>query len=111
MCYAYIFAAIERCREEMSETRCNRCCDQQRCRDHQGPVLEEFIPIKPTSSRNEDDNEKKHISKKSNIICSKDNSCSFSMKSDWLTSAQLSIQESNPPIEEVNYLGKFFIFW
>lgn len=105
LCLDLVSQAIERCREEMSETRFNRCCDQQRCRDHQGPVLEEFIPIKPTSSRNEDDNEKKQISKKSNIICSKDNSCSFSMKSDWLTSAQLSIQESNPPIEE-DFLSK-----
>ncbi|GJZ36762.1 transcription factor HHO3-like protein [Tanacetum coccineum] len=105
LCLDLVSQAIERCREEMSETRFDRFGDQQRCRDHLAPVLEEFIPIKPTLSRNEDDNENKQVSKKSNIICSKDSSCSLSKKSDWLTSAQLSIQESNPPIEE-DFLSK-----
>ncbi|GJU39016.1 transcription factor HHO3-like protein [Tanacetum coccineum] len=105
LCLDLVSQAIERCREEMSETPFDRFGDQQRCRDHLAPVLEEFIPIKPTLSRNEDDNENKQVSKKSNIICSKDSSCSLSKKSDWLTSAQLSIQESNPPIEE-DFLSK-----
>ncbi|KAI3816495.1 hypothetical protein L1987_16193 [Smallanthus sonchifolius] len=57
--------------------------------------LEEFIPMKSTSSTNEDVDDqlqqKQHeLSCKSKIICSK----------DWLSSARLSIQAPDPQLEE-----------
>lgn len=70
----------------------------------EGPVLEEFIPIKPDSSTNDDDvdgQQKQHLSHNSKIICNNETSSPFSRKSDWLTSAQLSIKTPDPPIEEV----------
>ena len=69
------------------------------------PVLEEFIPMKTNLFINEDygDGQQQQKQHKPKNICSQDKSKSspFSLKPDWLTSAQLSIQSPDPPIEEV----------
>ncbi|XP_071689520.1 transcription factor HHO3-like [Rutidosis leptorrhynchoides] len=101
LCLELVSQAIERCRHQMFRTILNQ--------SNEGPVLKEFIPIKPTclSTNNGDDNdinnvdrEHQPVSNKSNIICSCTNDKSsslYSKKPDWLTSAQLSIQIQDPP--------------
>nr|XP_043624664.1 transcription factor HHO3-like isoform X2 [Erigeron canadensis] len=94
----------------------------------EGPILEEFIPIKRTSSleeEEEDDHEHTHqqLNYKPKNIPNKfldKSSSSSSKKSDWLRSAQLSIQTPDPleispkrvPVVEVktNGCGAFHPF-
>lgn len=77
-------------------------CSEQTSTD--GPVLEEFIPMKRTLSNDEDEHEHDHedeqqqLNDKPKIVSSKFDklSSSSSKKSDWLRHAQLSIQSPDP---------------
>ncbi|KAL8224348.1 hypothetical protein R6Q57_019823 [Mikania cordata] len=96
LCLELVSQAIERCRQQMNvkiTESFNVQFDDQTSSDC--PVLEEFIPMKSTSSANEDVDDqlqqKQQLSCKSKIICSK----------DWLASAQLSIQTPDPYLEVV----------
>ena len=66
----------------------------------EGPVLEEFIPIKRASSSEED--EHNHKSRKSKTVSNDSKSSEkLSTKSDWLRSVQLWNQTPDPSIKEV----------
>ncbi|KVI05329.1 transcription factor HHO3-like [Cynara cardunculus var. scolymus] len=114
LCLELVSKAIERCRQEMSRDCFNVQSDQySEQTSNEGPVLEEFIPIKRNLFTNEDEGEgqqqqEQQLSHKSKNICSQDKSSPFSLKPDWLTSAQLSIQSPDPPIEEDLLSKKLF---
>ncbi|XP_024988244.1 transcription factor HHO3-like [Cynara cardunculus var. scolymus] len=127
LCLELVTRAIEGCRQQMSGTTNDYFNGQSECSEQtssEGPVLEEFIPIKRTSSADEDDQEHQHQHQEPNHkpmnICTKDKSSSSSKKSDWLRSAQLSIQTPDPvelspkrvPVVEVkrNGCGAFHPF-
>ncbi|KAL4574564.1 hypothetical protein LXL04_021397 [Taraxacum kok-saghyz] len=108
LCHELVSQAIERCREQMSGKMMdcfNGEFDQySEQTSSEGPVLEEFIPIKRASSTNDDDvdygQQKQQLSHNSKIIYSIDKSSQISTKSDWLTSTQLSIKTPDPHIEQ-----------
>ncbi|KAI3744297.1 hypothetical protein L1987_57375 [Smallanthus sonchifolius] len=127
LCLELVTQAIEGCRRQLTETTTDYNNGQSECSEqttsHEGPVLEEFIPIKRTLCVDEDDEEhqRRQLSHKSKIISSKlDKSSSSSRKSDWLRHAQLSIQTPDPlelspkrvPVVEVkrNGCGAFHPF-
>ncbi|KAK7279562.1 hypothetical protein RJT34_24615 [Clitoria ternatea] len=94
--------AIEACRQQLSGTTTeynlnghSECSEQT---TSEGPVLEEFIPIKKRASTpycDEDDEDEQHSHKQK---VSKDNKNSDKWKSDWLRSVQL--WNPDPPAEE-----------
>ncbi|KAI3730561.1 hypothetical protein L1987_61732 [Smallanthus sonchifolius] len=93
LCLELVSQAIERCRQQMCMTmtesfdgQSDQYSDQT---SSEGPVLEEFIPIKLSSPfTNEDIDDQQQ--QKQELTGSK----------DWLASAQLSIQAPDPIIEE-----------
>ncbi|KAI7758167.1 hypothetical protein M8C21_033909 [Ambrosia artemisiifolia] len=93
LCLELVSQAIERCRKEMS-VEINESFDGQSVKKFSAcPVLEEFIPMKSTSTNEHVDDQlqqKQESCHKSKVMCSK----------DWLASAQLSIQPSGPSLEE-----------
>ncbi|XP_057732215.1 transcription factor HRS1-like [Arachis stenosperma] len=108
--------AIEACRQQLSETTTeynmnghNSECSEQTTSTDNGPVLEEFIPIKKRPSspheeeeeEEEDDDDEQHSHHHRHKI-SKDNT--DKRKSDWLRSVQLwnNPEPSSPPHQEVN---------
>ncbi|KAI3818319.1 hypothetical protein L1987_12123 [Smallanthus sonchifolius] len=111
-CLDLVTQAIEGCRQQMSGTTTDYFNGQSECSEQtssDGPVLEEFIPMKTTLSANEQDEDEddqeheqhhqqqKQLNHKPKIVSSKlDKLSSFSKKSDWLRSAQLSIQTLDP---------------
>ncbi|KAI7749699.1 hypothetical protein M8C21_008919 [Ambrosia artemisiifolia] len=115
LCLELVTQAIEGCRQQMCGTTTDYLSN--------GPVLEEFIPVKRNISADEDDHdgqEQSQLFDKPNIVSSKlDKSSSFK-KEDWLRSAQLSIQAPDPldlspkkvPVVEVkrNGCGAFHPF-
>ncbi|KAK1416164.1 hypothetical protein QVD17_31952 [Tagetes erecta] len=108
LCLQLVSQAIERCRQQMSsltitessfDGQSDQCSDQTSSDPF--PVLEEFIPMKATSSTNyedldHDDHDQRQLKQQ---LSSHDQSM-FTCTKDWLASAQLSIQAPNPPIEE-----------
>lgn len=100
LCLELVTQAIEGCKQQMSGTTTDYFNGQSECSEQtssEGPILEEFIPMKRTSSADEDDQEHQHqqiSNHKPKIISTKDKSSS--KKSDWLRSAQLSIQTPDP---------------
>ncbi|KAK9074481.1 hypothetical protein SSX86_007079 [Deinandra increscens subsp. villosa] len=91
LCLDLVTQAIEGCKQQLSgptsdyiNGQLSECCEQT---SSDGPILEEFIPIKRTSSADEDGEEHQQLNHKPIII---------SKKSDWLKSAQLSIQSPDP---------------
>ncbi|KAI3497911.1 hypothetical protein L2E82_13888 [Cichorium intybus] len=101
LCLELVTQAIEGCRQQMSGSTTDYFNGQSECSEQtssEGPILEEFIPMKRTSSVDEDDQEHRHqqLNHKSKIISTKDKSSFPSKKSDWLRSAQLSIQTPDP---------------
>ncbi|XP_071717609.1 transcription factor HHO3-like [Rutidosis leptorrhynchoides] len=91
LCLELVSQAIERCRYQMFGTITDHSLND-------GPVLKEFIPIKPNylSTENDDNIDEEHQleSNQLKVICgTKD-------KSDWLTSSQLPIQTQDPTIEK-----------
>ncbi|XP_076914421.1 transcription factor HRS1-like [Bidens hawaiensis] len=95
LCLELVSQAIERCRQQMSEVITEHVNGQSMFDQYSDqtssefPVLEEFIPMKSTSSTHEDIifDELSHKSK-------------FKGSKDWLASAQLSIQVTSPTIDE-----------
>ncbi|XP_027366648.1 transcription factor HHO3-like isoform X2 [Abrus precatorius] len=95
--------AIEACKQQLSGTTTEYNLNgQSECSEQttstEGPVLEEFIPIKKRASSpycDEDDEDEQH-SHKQNV--SKDNKNNDKTKSDWLRSVQL--WNPDPPAEE-----------
>ncbi|KAL1807776.1 hypothetical protein ACET3Z_024766 [Daucus carota] len=91
LCLELVSQAIEKCKKEFHRQR-QECSEQT---SSEGPVLEEFMPIKRASSSEEDEQN----SKKAKIICVTESNRSekSSKKSDWLRSVQLWNQTPDPP--------------
>lgn len=99
-------SAIETCKQQLSGTTSeynlnghSECSEQTTSTE--GPVLEEFIPIKKRASSSlfcdeEDEDDEQHSHKQR---VSKENNNSDKRKSDWLRSVQL--WNPDPPAEEV----------
>lgn len=90
-------AAIETCKKEISGTTADYMhvqseCSEQTMSEVGPPVLEEFIPIKRTSSPDEDEQESHKASTNTNTD---------KKKSDWLRSVQLWNQSPDPPPKKV----------
>lgn len=107
LCLELVTQAIEGCKQQMSGTTTDYFNGQSECSEQtssEGPILEEFIPMKRTSSGDEDDQEQQHQQQQQNLnhkpksttTSTKDKSSFPSKKSDWLRSAQLSIQTPDP---------------
>ncbi|XP_057961526.1 transcription factor HHO2-like [Malania oleifera] len=92
LCLELATQAIDACRRQLSgTTTAENLPGQSECSEQttsEGPVLEEFIPLRRASSSDDDEHES------SKIKAPKDK------KSDWLRSAQLWNQPSDPPTEE-----------
>uniref|UniRef100_A0A5B7B4E8 Putative transcription factor GLK2 n=1 Tax=Davidia involucrata TaxID=16924 RepID=A0A5B7B4E8_DAVIN len=100
LCLELVTQAIDTCKQQLSGTtteyfRGESECSEQTSSD--GPVLEEFIPIKRNSSSSDEDHEEQ--SHKSNNNNSTHNE-KISKKSDWLRSVQLWNQSPDEPIME-----------
>ncbi|KAK3033667.1 hypothetical protein RJ639_034546 [Escallonia herrerae] len=98
LCLELVTQAIETCRQQMySQSECS----EQTSSD--GPVYEEFIPIKRALS-SEDDDEQQLFRKPSKISSNLSKNCNCidnsSKKSDWLKSVQLWNQTPDPPVKE-----------
>lgn len=92
----FVFAAIETCRRELSGTTTEYMHGQSECSEQtssDAPVLEEFIPLKRTSSEDDNDEQHSHDPADSNSM--------DKIKSDWLRSVQLWNQSPDPPSKEV----------
>ncbi|KAJ0900511.1 putative transcription factor MYB-HB-like family [Helianthus annuus] len=106
LCLELVSQAIERCKQQMSETtmitepfngQSDHYFSDQTSSEY--PVLEEFIPMKSTSSTNEDINDQEQQKQQiSNEL--------FTGSKDWLASAQLSIQVPDPIYEEDLFMKK-----
>lgn len=97
LCLELVSQAIESCRQQMSGTTQEYFHGQSECSEQtssDGPVLEEFIPIKKTS-----DDEDEQQSHQPNDNKDKNNDKS-GKKSDWLRSVQLWNQTPDPPVKE-----------
>lgn len=108
-----MYVAIETCRQQLSGTTTEYNLNgQSECSEQttstEGPVLEEFIPIKKRASPyceqvyDDDDDEEEdehHSHHKQQKISMDDNKNSDKKKSDWLRSVQL--WNSDPSSEEV----------
>nr|AVL95367.1 transcription factor MYB10 [Diospyros kaki] len=95
LCLELVTQAIEACKQQLSGTTTEYFHGQSECSgdtSSEGPVFEEFFPIKTSSSPDEDEEEQSHKDGKSNDKSSK--------KSDWLRSVQLWNQTPDPPIKE-----------
>ncbi|XP_076910920.1 transcription factor HHO2-like [Bidens hawaiensis] len=96
LCLYLVTQAIEGCRRQLSGTTSDYLNGQSDCSEQtssDGPVLEQFIPIK----RNEKEKENKDYVDEVDEDCQVhqeliNNNNNISKKSDWLKSAQLSIQ-------------------
>ncbi|KAL2519124.1 myb-like transcription factor family protein [Abeliophyllum distichum] len=101
LCLELVTQAIETCKQQLSGTSTEyNLHGQSECSEQtstEGPVLEEFIPIKRISS-NSDDEEQQSKKPKNNINVkdSKNGSEKSSKKSDWLRSVQLWNQTPDP---------------
>ena len=78
-------------------------CSEQTSSD--GPVLEEFIPIKKTSDDEEDEQQSHQPNKHKD-----NNNDKPGKKSDWLRSVQLWNQTPDPPVKEVPTPTKLLAF-
>ncbi|CAI9263969.1 unnamed protein product [Lactuca saligna] len=102
LCLELVTQAIEGCKQQMSGTTTDYFNGQSECSEQtssEGPILEEFIPMKRTSSAHDEDDQQQQqqqFSHKPKVISTKDKSSFPSKKSDWLRSAQLSIQTPDP---------------
>ncbi|KAJ0638003.1 putative transcription factor MYB-HB-like family [Helianthus annuus] len=129
LCLQLVNQAIEGCKQQMCGTTVDYLNGESECSERtssDGPVLEEFIPMKRNicvDEEEEDGQEQPQLyHTPNNIVSSKLDkaSSSSSKKADWLRSAQLSIQtpdpvESSPkrvPVVEVkrNGFGAFHPF-
>ncbi|XP_022726893.1 transcription factor HHO2-like [Durio zibethinus] len=111
LCLELVTQAIEACKKEISggSTTTDYMQGQSECLEQtssDGPVLEEFIPIKRSSNCSEgDDKQESHKSKDldSNFKEKNPAAAADKKKSDWLRSVQLwnNNQSSDPPLKEI----------
>lgn len=103
-------AAIDACRRELSGTTTEYMHGQSECSEQtssDGPILEEFIPLKrsPSGDDNDNDNDERHSNKPAAATTTNNNrekeKNSDKKKSDWLRSVQLWNQSPDPPPKEV----------
>ncbi|CAA2980309.1 transcription factor HHO3-like [Olea europaea subsp. europaea] len=99
------FAAIEECKQQLSGTSTEyNLQGQSECSEQtstEGPVLEEFIPIKRNSDDDDEEEEQsKNLKYNINVNDSINGSEKSSKKSDWLRSVQLWNQTPDPPRKE-----------
>ncbi|CAI9761841.1 unnamed protein product [Fraxinus pennsylvanica] len=106
LCLELVTRAIEACKQQLSGTSTeynlhgeSECSEQI---SSEGPILEEFIPIKRALSTSDYDDEEK--SQKPNNKNSKNTDEKSSKKSDWLRSVGLWNQTPDPTPEEVDGL-------
>ncbi|KAL9389473.1 hypothetical protein Peur_018078 [Populus x canadensis] len=112
LCLELVTQAIEACKRELSgTTEDHNMHGQSECSEQtssEGPVLEEFIPIKRTHFSDDDDNDNNHDDdhhqeqqSQNNNKRNKSNSSisnnDHKKKSDWLRSVQLWNQSPDPP--------------
>ncbi|XVE91386.1 hypothetical protein REPUB_Repub01dG0005200 [Reevesia pubescens] len=112
LCLELVTQAIEACKKEISggSTTTDYMQGQSECSEQtssdDGPVLEEFIPIKRSSDCSEEDDEQEsHKSKGHDTNNTKEKIVPVAAdkkKSDWLRSVQLwnNNQSSDPPLKE-----------
>lgn len=94
----FFFSAIETCRKELYFQGQSECSEQI---SSEGPVLEEFIPLKRTSSEEDEQQSKKAKNVSKNESKDSKSGDKSSKKSDWLRSVQLWNQTPDPPTKEV----------
>ncbi|KAJ6772046.1 TRANSCRIPTION FACTOR HHO2 [Salix koriyanagi] len=114
LCLELVTQAIEACKRELSGTTADHNMNgQPECSEQtssEGPVLEEFIPIKRTHSSDDDENDNNHgddddfqeqqsqnNNNKRNKSNSSNSNSDHKKKSDWLRSVQLWNQSPDPP--------------
>ncbi|KAL8105966.1 transcription factor HHO2-like [Apium graveolens] len=93
LCFDLVSQAIEKCKKDFySPQQLSECTEQA---SSEGPILEEFMPMKRAASSKEDEQH----SKKARDVISTDNNQSekLSKKSDWLRSVQLWNQAPDSP--------------
>lgn len=107
LCLELVTQAIDACKQQLSGTTTAECfnghseCSEQTTSSN-GPVLEEFIPLKRIHSP-DDDEYQEHESNKEHTNIPQDsnenyeNSDKLGKKSDWLRSVQLWNQTPDPP--------------
>ncbi|CAL5419127.1 unnamed protein product [Camellia sinensis] len=109
LCLELVAQAIEACKQQLSGTSTECFHGQSECSEQtstEGPVLEEFIPIKKNSfcdcEDNNDDDDNEQQSQKSKINNNDDNRSidKLSKKSDWLRSVQLWNHTPDPPTKQ-----------
>ncbi|XVF43007.1 hypothetical protein PTKIN_Ptkin02bG0005700 [Pterospermum kingtungense] len=112
LCLELVTQAIEACKREISggsttteymQGQLSECSEQT---TSDGPVLEEFIPIKRSSNCSEEDDEQEsHKSKQKNVSAVA--SAADKKKSDWLRSVQLWNNQSPDPLfkEDAGKIG------
>ncbi|GAA0169578.1 DNA-binding transcription factor [Lithospermum erythrorhizon] len=110
LCLKLVTQAIEACKQQLTFSDGNEYNfhGQSECSEQtssEGPVLEEFIPIKRLYCDDEDQLCKKPKSN-NNEIGSMNNDNKASKNSDWLRSAQLWNQSPDPTPKEVQYSPK-----
>lgn len=113
-----LFVAIEACKKEISggSTTTDYMQGQSECSEQtssDGPVLEEFIPIKRSSDCSEEDDEQESRKSKDHDTNTKEKNVAAAdkKKSDWLRSVQLwnNNQSPDPPLQEVTIF--FFLMF
>uniref|UniRef100_A0A6M2EVY2 HTH myb-type domain-containing protein n=1 Tax=Populus davidiana TaxID=266767 RepID=A0A6M2EVY2_9ROSI len=112
LCLELVTQAIEACKRELSgTTEDHNMHGQSECSEQtssEGPVLEEFIPIKRTHSSDDDETDNNHDDddhqeqqsqnkNKRNKSNSSISNNDHKKKSDWLRSVQLWNQSPDPP--------------
>ncbi|XAR65397.1 hypothetical protein NMG60_11009515 [Bertholletia excelsa] len=103
LCLELVTQAIETCKQQLSSTTTECFLGQSECSEQtcsEGPVLEEFIPIKRTSSSSDDDEEESESYKHKNNDKESKNNDKSSKKTDWLKSVQLWNQTPDPPTKQ-----------
>ncbi|KAA8532737.1 hypothetical protein F0562_032770 [Nyssa sinensis] len=100
LCLELVSQAIDASRKQLSGTTTEYFVGQSECTSSDGPVLEEFMPIKKTPSP--EDEQQSHKPKNN----SSKNNDKLSKKSDWLRSVQLWNQTPDEPIKEDSSPGK-----
>lgn len=109
LCLELVTQAIDACRRELSGTTTEYMHGQSECSEQtssDGPILEEFIPLKrsPSGDDNDTDNDERHSNKPATATTTNNNrekeKNSDKKKSDWLRSVQLWNQSPDPPPKE-----------
>ncbi|XP_009336613.1 transcription factor HHO3 [Pyrus x bretschneideri] len=103
LCYELVTHAIERCKQQVSDTTADYMHGQSECSQQtssEGHVFEEFIPLKRTSSSDSEDDEvhesqEAKDNEKDDKIAGGDKK-----KSDWLRSVQLWNTTPDAPLKE-----------